>query len=46
LALAVDTDGALIVRLDHGPTVAVHSGDATLQVPAQPPESAPHPPAP
>jgi BirA family biotin operon repressor/biotin-[acetyl-CoA-carboxylase] ligase len=46
LALAVDTDGALIVRLDHGPTVAVHSGDATLQVPAQPPESAPHPPGP
>lgn len=31
LALAVDTDGALIVRLDHGPTVAVHSGEATLQ---------------
>jgi BirA family biotin operon repressor/biotin-[acetyl-CoA-carboxylase] ligase len=44
LAIAVDTDGALILRLDHGPTVAVHSGDATLQPVPSRPGSGPFPP--
>jgi BirA family biotin operon repressor/biotin-[acetyl-CoA-carboxylase] ligase len=31
VAIGVDRDGSLMVRLDHGPTVAVYSGDASLR---------------